>query len=69
MNYLVMIQHTILKIYFYLLTFKLDPCKVFYSSPACKSDRQSLGVFACSPALPVGSNEGRVRDQGLRHLD
>ena len=35
----------------------------------CKSDWQNLGVFACTPSLPVASAEGRVRDLGLRHLD
>ena len=27
------------------------------------------GVFACTPALPVASDEGKVRDLKLSHLD
>ena len=32
-------------------------------------DWQSLGVWACTPALPVGNSEGRVEHLGLHHLD
>ena len=34
-----------------------------------KSDWQSSAVFACTPALPVASDEGRGRELGRRHMD
>ena len=50
--------------FFFAIFFKFDILKFLtLFMRACKSDQQSPGVFACTPALPVTINEGRVSER------